>query len=398
MSVHQRSRFHFAVAAAALVALTACSSGTPDTSAANESTRTTAASTTPAICEGETDCTDLGEADVDGDGALDQIARVDGQIEVLTAAGSRARTDATASDLLSTEELQRSGGFVGAFDVDGRAGAEIVVAQQHLAGTGLYQVFTWQDNALASIAAPSSLYSGSPVLWQLQSGEGYRSAVRCTGIAERPIEVWLVEDSYGGSGPDTPRMTVHSYTYEPESPVWEGSPFFDADSYTAVAPDSAVLERFPWLCGDNTVGAAPEAEQQCGALAQDVAIADGLSRLPANPAGNGGWTFGGQTNFDPCADLSYALAETPGGTGSSPMRVMLFHRGDYTGTGTACAFGRTAVTAATSDRVDVTYRFPRGMESNAEASGMAEVSYVWDGEGVSMHGTLPDELVQMTRC
>lgn len=39
--------------------------------------------------------------------------------------------------------------------------------------------------------------------------------------------------------------------------------------------------------------------------------------------------------YDPTADLSYVLGNTPQGTGSSPTQVFLFHQGQYLGTATA---------------------------------------------------------------
>ena len=396
--MHHRTRIRIAALAAALSTLTACSIDTTDRVATPEPPPTT--SQTPAVpdaCAGASECIHLAQADVDGDGALDAITLAGDRIDVVTAAGAHTTT-AAAPELLADEQWQRTGGFVGAFDINGTPGDEIVIADQLLAGTGKYQVYTWQNDDLASISTPAILYSGSPVHWQLNTGEGYRSAVRCTGEAANPIEVWVVESSYGNSAPATPRTTVHSYSYEPTAQAGEGSPFFDVASYTADTPDAATLDRFPWLCGDNTVEPAPEAVEQCGTATPDSAISAAVDQLPANPARGATWTFGGRTNFDPCADLSYALAETAGGTGSSPIHIMLFHRGDYTGTGTLCAFGRTEVVDATSDRVTVTYLYPRGMESNAAATGLAQVNYVWNGNGVTMNGALPDELVQMSGC
>ncbi|XGU20559.1 LppP/LprE family lipoprotein [Rhodococcus sp. 3Y1] len=105
-----------------------------------------------------------------------------------------------------------------------------------------------------------------------------------------------------------------------------------------------------------------------------------------------------ETNFDPCAELSYAIAETNGGTGSSPQHVMLFHRGEYQGTATACSFGFTSVIDSSSDSVTVQYKWPRGMDSNANPSGLATATFVWDGDGVVMQNDLPAELLKVSGC
>ncbi|MBQ7805794.1 LppP/LprE family lipoprotein, partial [Rhodococcus sp. (in: high G+C Gram-positive bacteria)] len=108
--------------------------------------------------------------------------------------------------------------------------------------------------------------------------------------------------------------------------------------------------------------------------------------------------FLGETNFDPCAELSYAIAETNGGTGSSPQHVMFFHRGEYQGTATACSFGFTSVIDSSSDSVTVQYKWPRGMDSNANPSGLATAIFVWDGNEVVMQNDLPAELLKVSGC
>ncbi|WP_158726541.1 LppP/LprE family lipoprotein [Tomitella fengzijianii] len=130
---------------------------------------------------------------------------------------------------------------------------------------------------------------------------------------------------------------------------------------------------------------------QCGVDPSAPAIAQAVQTLSQNQPSRYGWTYVGESNYDPCVDLSYAMAETPGATASSPMQLMLFHQGAYVGTGTLCAMPYTSVIGTADDEVDVRYRWLRGDEASADPSGEATTSYVWTGDGVRMTRPLPEE-------
>ena len=127
-----------------------------------------------------------------------------------------------------------------------------------------------------------------------------------------------------------------------------------------------------------------------GAAAIEAAadrIAPPLSYRPDVP-----WRFDGRTNYNTCNDLSYATLATEGGTGSSPWQLLLFHRGDFVGTGIKCNASFQSVTGASPRTVDVTYRYLKEGEASAAPSGIARVSFVWNGDRVVMNGTLPYEV------
>jgi hypothetical protein len=70
----------------------------------------------------------------------------------------------------------------------------------------------------------------------------------------------------------------------------------------------------------------------------------------------------------------------------------LFHNGEYLGTATKTAYGFTPTVERTADNaISVTYRFPQGMESNAEASGTAVATFTWNAatSSVDMAGDVP---------
>lgn len=143
-------------------------------------------------------------------------------------------------------------------------------------------------------------------------------------------------------------------------------------------------------------GQGPDLGVECGVDTEAPAITAALGVLSERQPSPYGWTYFGDANYDPCADLSYAMAETPQGTVSSPMQLMLFHRGEYVGTGTQCALGYTTVIGGTDGSVDVRYRWPRGDDANANPTGEATTTYRWIGGGVEMTDPLPAEL--LTEC
>jgi hypothetical protein len=398
-----RTKLAVFVCASAVVVLTSCGSESIDGAAqVGESTEfsTSTEASVPDVCAGRLRCVDVALADVDGDGLDDSIGRVDDQIVVLTMAGTEAQVAATESTMLADPAIQRTGGFVGAWDIDGRPGAEVVIATSDLGGSAAYKVWSWEDSTLAVMSPPVSLYEGNPVEWKLHSGEGYDTAVRCTGDTDRPIEVWKFISPYGGSTA-RPSMKVTSYTYDAANAggSGDGSMFGEEETFSAEPQNLRQLTGWPWLCGDNAVDPATASTLQCGNASQNTAITSAVAQVPADARIPGiEWIFMGDTNFDPCADLSYAVVETKGGTGSSPEHVMFFHRGEYLGTATSCAFGFTTVVDGTSESATVQYRWPRGMDSNANPSGLATATFVWDGNEVVMQNDLPAELLNMSGC
>jgi hypothetical protein len=139
-------------------------------------------------------------------------------------------------------------------------------------------------------------------------------------------------------------------------------------------------------------------ERACGVDPRAAAITDHVGDVPLAYDGFPGWVYDGESNFDPCAALSYARLDTQLATASSPVQVMLFHQGSYIGTATECAFGFTTITDTTKNSVTIDYRWPRGDDPNAAPSGLATVTYRWAGDAVQTDGELPQELLDLTGC
>ncbi|APA97554.1 LppP/LprE family lipoprotein [Nocardia seriolae] len=91
-----------------------------------------------------------------------------------------------------------------------------------------------------------------------------------------------------------------------------------------------------------------------------------------------------------CSGLSAALITVEGATGSSPMQVLLFHRGGYIGTAepTWNAFISPDPTHATDDSVGLRYKIPGSCNACPDATYYC-VQYRWDGAKVVATGRPP---------
>jgi hypothetical protein len=131
---------------------------------------------------------------------------------------------------------------------------------------------------------------------------------------------------------------------------------------------------------------APPPAAQSPALAAPTALRSALAKLPPEPVTGRGWhntPIG--SDYNPCADLSTILVMIQGGTASSPVQALMFHRGTYLGTGTSKAYGFTSVDAArsTGDTVVLDYATPGECDACAPAA-VTSVRYQWQGGHVQM--------------
>ena len=101
--------------------------------------------------------------------------------------------------------------------------------------------------------------------------------------------------------------------------------------------------------------------------------------------------------YDPCAELSWIDA-IPGSSpsdcciSSMAHHILLFHRGKFIGTATYEPYSFSPVITRTSDSsISVTYRYMKGDESPASASGRATAEFSWSSSQnkVVMTGEVP---------
>ncbi|ORM37700.1 hypothetical protein BFL43_03280 [Williamsia sp. 1135] len=140
----------------------------------------------------------------------------------------------------------------------------------------------------------------------------------------------------------------------------------------------------------NSPAASPLSSATCDV---DTVTIDSAIAQIAPPMPGVGWVEG-ESNVNTCASLTYVTLDTEGGTVSSPYQLLLFHDGEFLGTGTSCNLSYQTVAATTDDRIDVRYRYLVGDEANADPQGEAYVSYHWNGSGVDMLGELPEAVTR----
>ena len=111
------------------------------------------------------------------------------------------------------------------------------------------------------------------------------------------------------------------------------------------------------------------------------------------------WTNVSRTyeGYDPCAELSWIDA-IPGSSpsdcciSSMAHHILLFHRGKFIVTATYEPYSFSPVITRTSDSsISVTYRYVKGDESSASASGRATAEFTWSSSQnkVVMTGEVP---------
>ena len=131
---------------------------------------------------------------------------------------------------------------------------------------------------------------------------------------------------------------------------------------------------------------APSATAAACGLDQAAAVRAALSQLPPESATGMEWNSTPiDSNYDACADLSTVLVMIESGTGCSPVQALMFHRGEYLGTGTLKAYGFTSLNKerSTGDTVVLDYSTPG--ECNAcPPAAVTSVRYQWQSDHVEM--------------
>ncbi|MGV0852643.1 LppP/LprE family lipoprotein [Mycolicibacterium phlei] len=127
------------------------------------------------------------------------------------------------------------------------------------------------------------------------------------------------------------------------------------------------------------------AQPRCG-LDEPDALRFALAQTPFEPLTGAKWdpTPVG-SNYDPCARLSAVLLTVERATAGSPVQALLFHHGEYVGTGTARAHGFTSLNEAASsdDTVVLTYKVP-GECTACPPAAVYNVRYRWQDGRVVM--------------
>lgn len=114
------------------------------------------------------------------------------------------------------------------------------------------------------------------------------------------------------------------------------------------------------------------------------------------PNGNGGWVFKGDTNYDSCGDLTYALvAQAQQGNAQFGTLILMFHQGEYIGIDSTAPQQAMKITPNDDGSLTVLYKDWEALiesgDGNAEAPKYnSTVTYYWDGDKVAHEGRIPN--------
>ncbi|MDO5731752.1 LppP/LprE family lipoprotein [Corynebacterium sphenisci] len=124
------------------------------------------------------------------------------------------------------------------------------------------------------------------------------------------------------------------------------------------------------------------------------AVAAHIDSVDPPPAGER-WAFDGESNYEICGPLTYALlVQRPQGNAQFATRLMFFHHGRYLGVDTLNPQQAMHV-AGDGEVVQVRYKDWRALAESGEPHVAApthhqDVEYRWDGAKVAHRGTIPD--------
>lgn len=99
------------------------------------------------------------------------------------------------------------------------------------------------------------------------------------------------------------------------------------------------------------------------------------------------WNLDGAdpNTYDPCAALSWVVLGLKGGMASSPVQIMLFHRGQYIGVTASEPINYWPEVVRLDDAaIQVTYKWPRDGETTAGATGRSVSIFIWDEQTQSV--------------
>lgn len=134
-----------------------------------------------------------------------------------------------------------------------------------------------------------------------------------------------------------------------------------------------------------SIGPPASASPGCGP-SQWEALGSALSQMAPDPTFGLPWSSTPvDSNYDSCADLSTIVVAIEGGTGSSPEQALMFHRGEFLGTGTLKPYAFTSIDHAASTNNTVALLYKDGRYVCTACDGpRVRVRYQWQGDHVEM--------------
>ena len=221
----------------------------------------------------------------------------------------------------------------------------------------------------------------------------------CSASTDSAVSGTVVSSSGSASASASATSTQALFPTPSASPSASASATPSASS-PAPAPSvvTITVHAEPTASESKTSKSESKKDSTCASDSASTVVSKALRELK-NKSKWDQWTNVSRTyeGYDPCAELSWIDA-IPGSSpsdcciSSMAHHILLFHRGKFIGTATYEPYSFSPVITRTSDSsISVTYRYVKGDESSASASGRTTAEFSWSSSQnkVVMTGEVP---------
>lgn len=221
----------------------------------------------------------------------------------------------------------------------------------------------------------------------------------CSASTDSAVSGTVVSSSGSASASASATSTQALFPTPSASPSASASATPSASS-PAPAPSvvTITVHAEPTASESKTSESESKKDSTCASDSASTVVSKALRELK-NKSKWDQWTNVSRTyeGYDPCAELSWIDA-IPGSSpsdcciSSMAHHILLFHRGKFIGTATYEPYSFSPVITRTSDSsISVTYRYVKGDESSASASGRTTAEFSWSSSQnkVVMTGEVP---------
>ncbi|WP_294640315.1 LppP/LprE family lipoprotein [Rothia mucilaginosa] len=221
----------------------------------------------------------------------------------------------------------------------------------------------------------------------------------CSASTDSAVSGTVVSSSGSASASASATSTQQLFPTPSASPSASASASPSASSPAPVPSVVTItVHAEPTASESKTSESESKKDSTCASDSASTVVSKALRELK-NKSKWDQWTNVSRTyeGYDPCAELSWIDA-IPGSSpsdcciASMAHHILLFHRGKFIGTATYEPYSFSPVITRTSDSsISVTYRYVKGDESSASASGRATAEFSWSSSQnkVVMTGEVP---------
>ena len=223
----------------------------------------------------------------------------------------------------------------------------------------------------------------------------------CSASTDSAVSGTVVSSSGSASASASATSTQELFPAASASPSASASASASPSASSPAPAPSVVtitVHAEPTASESKTSESESKKDSTCASDSASTVVSKALRELK-NKSKWDQWTNVSRTyeGYDPCAELSWIDA-IPGSSpsdcciSSMAHHILLFHRGKFIGTATYEPYSFSPVITRTSDSsISVTYRYVKGDESSASASGRATAEFSWSSSQnkVVMTGEVP---------